>query len=261
MPEIKGLLLNIGGDIFASGHPAPGTPWTISVANPARSEDNAPPLTQLRLSDRAVSTSAAYERGYNIGGKHYSHIFDPRTGQPAEGSASATVIAPYSANSNALATTLCVLKPTEGLELAKQIPDVECLIIGADGQQYRSAHFAAYEVPPVSRWQHGRLQPPRSLRRKAGPLAQWISSYPGPQLEVAGGAELQASQAPVHGGVGHGCGRQGRAHHRRVGKPAEVSARAARMVEGGEGRPRMGGHGHARHAFGGTLPPGMGRAG
>lgn len=148
LPGITGLLLNIGGDIFASGRPSPGAAWEISVQNPARSEDNAPPLTQLRLVDRAVSTSAAYERGYNIGGKHYSHIFDPRTGQPAEGTASATVIAPYCANSNALATTLCVLKPAEGLELAKQIPDVECLIIGADGQQYRSAHFAAYEVAP-----------------------------------------------------------------------------------------------------------------
>jgi thiamine biosynthesis lipoprotein ApbE len=147
LPAIPGILLNIGGDIFASGHPSPGAAWTISVANPAQSEDNAPPLLQLRLVDRAVSTSAAYERGYNIGGKHYSHIFDPRTGWPANGVASATVIAPYSANSNALATTLCVLKPAEGLELARQIPDVECLIIGADGLQYRSAHFAAYEVP------------------------------------------------------------------------------------------------------------------
>ncbi|HWB61850.1 MAG TPA: DUF2271 domain-containing protein [Chthoniobacteraceae bacterium] len=146
LPAIPGFLLNIGGDLFASGHPSPGAAWLISVANPARSEDNAPPLTQLRLVDRAVSTSAAYERGYNIGGKHYSHIFDPRTGWPAEGSASATVIAPFSSSSNALATTLCVLKPDEGLQLAAQVQGMECLIIGQDGQQYRSPHFASYEV-------------------------------------------------------------------------------------------------------------------
>lgn len=173
---ITGLLLNIGGDIFASGRPSPGATWTISVQNPARSEDNAPPLTQLHLVDRAVSTSAAYERGYNIGGKHYSHIFDPRTGQPAEGTASATVIAPYCANSNALATTLCVLKPAEGLEFAKQIPDVECLIIGADGQQYRSAHFAAYEVVAPSPSQ----SPATSAAAAANPLAKaglWPNGY------------------------------------------------------------------------------------
>jgi len=146
-PAIQGLLVNIGGDIYAYGFPENGKPWVITVADPMHSEDNAPPLTQLRLSNRAVATSAAYERGYNIGGKHYSHIFDPRTGLPAEGVSSATVIAANSANANALATTLCVLKPEEGLALVKGIPDTECLIISPDGKQLRSARFADYEVP------------------------------------------------------------------------------------------------------------------
>jgi len=146
-PPVPGFMLNIGGDIFASGQPAAGEPWTVGVADPKRSADNAPPLTQVRISDRAISTSAAYERGYTIGGRRFSHIFDPRTGLPAEGVASATVIAANSANANALATTLCVLKPEEGLALARQIPGVECLIVTADGRQLRSPRFAAYEAP------------------------------------------------------------------------------------------------------------------
>lgn len=149
-PAIQGILLNVGGDIFASGSQAPATPWAISVANPAHNEDNAPPLTQVKLTDRAISTSAAYERGYTFGGKHYSHILDPRTGFPAAGVASATVIAGNSANANALATTLCVLKPEEGLELVRQIPDTDCLIVTADGRQLRSPRFATYEIPRVA---------------------------------------------------------------------------------------------------------------
>ncbi len=146
-PAAKGILLNVGGDIFASGSLAPGVPWTVGVANPMHNEDNAPPLTQVKLIDRAISTSAAYERGYTFAGKHYSHIFDPRTGYPAGGIASATVITGNSANANALATTLCVLRPEEGLELVRQIPDTDCLIVGADGRLFRSPRFATYEIP------------------------------------------------------------------------------------------------------------------
>ena len=149
VPAAQGFMLNIGGDIFASGAPAAGTPWTVGVADPKRSADNAPPLTQVRLSDRAISTSAAYERGFTVGGRRLSHILDPRTGLPAEGVASATVIATNNVNANALATTLCVLKPEEGLALARQIADVECLIVTADGRQLRSPHFASYEPAPV----------------------------------------------------------------------------------------------------------------
>jgi thiamine biosynthesis lipoprotein ApbE len=151
VPGVSGMLVNIGGDIFASGRPTAGSAWEIGVADPKHSEDNAPPLTKVHLADQAISTSAAYERGYTIGGKRYSHILDPRTGQPAEGVASATVVANNNAASNAMATTLCVLKPEEGLALVNSTPGAECLIITADGRQIRSAKFAALEnaTPPV----------------------------------------------------------------------------------------------------------------
>lgn len=150
VPAVQGFLLNIGGDIFASGVSAPGMPWTVGVADPKRTADNAPPLTQVRITNRAISTSAAYERGYTVGGRRFSHIFDPRTGLPADAVASATVIASNTANSNALATTLCVLKPEQGLALVRQTPDVECLIIAADGRQFRSPRFASLEVRPAA---------------------------------------------------------------------------------------------------------------
>jgi thiamine biosynthesis lipoprotein ApbE len=148
LPTVQGFLLNIGGDIFASGVSAPGMPWTVGVADPKRTADNAPPLTQVRISNRAISTSAAYERGFTVGERRFSHILDPRTGLPADGVASATVIASNTANSNALATTLCVLKPEQGLTLVRQTPDVECLIIAADGRQFRSPRFSSLEVRP-----------------------------------------------------------------------------------------------------------------
>ena len=142
----QGFMINIGGDIFAGGRV-----WPVGVADPKSSADNAAPLTRLKLKDFAISTSAAYERGYTIAGKRYSHILDPRTGYPAGGAASATVIASSNAVANALATTLCVLKPEEGLALAKTIPGVDCLIVGTDGRQFRTVGFAKFEDrPPVA---------------------------------------------------------------------------------------------------------------
>ena len=146
-PSVYGLLLNIGGDIFANGQAAPSSPWRIGIANPKNYADNAAPLTQVLLAGRAISTSASYERGYSIAGRRYSHILDPRTGFPAEGVASATVVAADNATANALATTLCVLKPEEGLALVHATPGAECLILAASGEQFRSAHFAALEIP------------------------------------------------------------------------------------------------------------------
>jgi thiamine biosynthesis lipoprotein len=171
VPAVQGFMLNIGGDLYASGLPAVGVPWSVSVADPQRSADNAPPLTQLQVRDRAISTSGAYERGFTVGGRRFSHIFDPRTGLPAAGVASATVIAANNANANALATTLCVLRPEEGLALARQIPDVECLIVAADGRQLRSPRFASFEMRPTA---------PTATATPAGPPAAqglWPAGY------------------------------------------------------------------------------------
>jgi len=147
-PSVQGIFLNIGGDIQTIGVQSPGNPWKVGVANPAQSADNAPPLTELKLSNRAISTSGGYQRGYTVAGKQYSHILNPLTGQPAQGVAGATVISSNPANSNALATTLCVLDPQEGLALVKQTPDTECLIVTPDGRQFRSDKFSTFEVNP-----------------------------------------------------------------------------------------------------------------
>lgn len=148
-PTVSGLLVNLGGDVLARGAPPGGTGWAVGVQDPANHFDNAAPLAGLRLTNQAVATSGGYQRFHTIGGKRYSHIFDPRTGRPAEGPASATVIAGDNLTANALATTLCVLSPEAGLKLVASVPGAECLIIGADGKQHRSAGLKAFDVTPA----------------------------------------------------------------------------------------------------------------
>lgn len=151
VPAVEGILLNIGGDISASGFGVPGRKikWTIPVADPANSADNAKPVVELRLSDLSVATSGGYART--------NHLLDPRNGRPVGATASgkpdraavasATVIAPDNATANALATSLCVLGPDAGLALVKSTPGAECLIVLNGGGRVRSDGFKRFEIP------------------------------------------------------------------------------------------------------------------
>src|SRR4051812_45505996 len=79
-------LLNIGGDVRAWG----GAGWPVAIADPANSAENARPLTTFLLRNSAVATSGGYARFYNVDGRRYSHLIDPRTLAPAEELGSAT---------------------------------------------------------------------------------------------------------------------------------------------------------------------------
>jgi FAD:protein FMN transferase len=150
VPSIAGGIVNIGGDIHVWGRSASGDGrWRIGVTDPHAYADNAPPLTILRLTDAAVSSSGSYLRGFDVAGRHYSHIIDPRTGEPANDVIGVTVIAHDNATANALATTLSVVGPDAGLRLIESTPHAEALLIMADGSMRRSRGFAAFEEAPA----------------------------------------------------------------------------------------------------------------
>jgi thiamine biosynthesis lipoprotein ApbE len=151
IPAVEGALLDIGGDVATWGKSPEGDAWRVGVADPARPQENAPLLARLRLRDRAVATSGAYARYYTVAGRRYSHIFDPRTGMPAEQAASATAVAATCADADALATILCVLPPDQGLQLVESMrsrgADTACLLILPDGRQLASAGWANVAEP------------------------------------------------------------------------------------------------------------------
>lgn len=143
---VSGIVVNIGGDIVTLGR---GT-RTVAITNPKANADNARPLTYVAVRDRAIATSGGYRRGFDIQGAHYSHIIDPRTGQPTGHVASATVSAPRAVDAGALATAFCVLSAEESERLAATIPGAEFLLVMADGRRVESANWHAMEVTPKS---------------------------------------------------------------------------------------------------------------
>ena len=140
---VFGVLLNLGGDLSVRGN----TVEIAAIADPLEDAENAAPLCQVALRNVSLATSGNYRRGFRVRDQWYSHILDPRSGRPVDHVLSASVIAADAAEADALATTFCVLKPKESLELAQALPGVECLLITAGGQTMHSAGWSNYEVP------------------------------------------------------------------------------------------------------------------
>lgn len=142
---VRAVVVNIGGDLVVRGS------WTegVDIADPLADVENGPALTRLRVADRAVATSGNYRRGFDIGGRHYSHIVDPRTGETAEDVVSATVVAPDAVDAGALATAFCVMTPAESLALASTLEDVEFLIVERNGRRTASPGWSGLEAPRV----------------------------------------------------------------------------------------------------------------
>ena len=76
-----------------------------------------------------MATSGNYQRNFQIAGRAYSQIIDPRTGLPVEQAPSVTIIAPTAADADALATACSVLSVEEALKLINEIPHTEALLI------------------------------------------------------------------------------------------------------------------------------------
>jgi FAD:protein FMN transferase len=98
--------VNGGGDIAFIGSNADGRPWRVGIADP---RDESECVAALYVSDRGVITSGNYNQYVTIGGKRYSHIIDARTGRPAEGPASVTVVARTTEDGAGWSTALSVM--------------------------------------------------------------------------------------------------------------------------------------------------------
>jgi thiamine biosynthesis lipoprotein len=142
-PGVRGVVLNIGGDILVRGEHSE----QINVSNPRADAENDLPVAQLQVSDKTIATSGDYRRGETIGGRWYSHIIDPRTGRPASEVISATVVADKATDAGALATALNVLPPAEGQALVAAVPGAEFMLLTADGQRLESAGWQKLERP------------------------------------------------------------------------------------------------------------------
>lgn len=128
---VSHALLDLGGNIYAYGAKPDGSSWRVGIRNPVIGGEGY--IGVIEVADRAVVTSGPYERYFEEGGALYHHIFDPRTGYPAEsGLLSVTIVSDSSAIADTLSTACFVLGLEKAIALVKSFSDVECILVTTD---------------------------------------------------------------------------------------------------------------------------------
>lgn len=96
---VDSALISAGGSsIYAMGAPPGEKGWTVKIRHPRKHEEA---VQEVLLRNESMSTSGSYEKFFRAGRRVYSHIMDPRTGFPAQGTLSVSVIAPRTIDSEA----------------------------------------------------------------------------------------------------------------------------------------------------------------
>lgn len=139
----EGVMLNVGGDIVLRGNIAD----KVAIANPKADAENDPPIDIVQLAGEAIATSGSYRRGVDVGGVHYSHIVDPRTGEAVDRVVSSTVVAADPSEAGALATAFSVMTPARSAALAMRLGGVEYMLMLRDGRRVTSAGWTKLETP------------------------------------------------------------------------------------------------------------------
>lgn len=115
--------INAGGDLFCWGKNPAGSAWRVGIKHPRRQGF----LGVLSVSGVAVATSGDYQRFFEKEGVRYHHIFDPKTGYPARGKQSVTVVGPETALCDGLSTAL--FSSPSPAEILSRYPEYSAVIV------------------------------------------------------------------------------------------------------------------------------------
>ncbi|MDB2358114.1 FAD:protein FMN transferase [Opitutales bacterium] len=123
---IEDYLINIGGEVRASGTRPDGSAWKVRIAVPQ--SNGVVSASAVILREGAIATSGHSQRFFEHQGQRYAHIIDPRSGRPVENRLrSVSVRAPSCAQADGLATACCVLGRDAGMALIESLDGVEAL--------------------------------------------------------------------------------------------------------------------------------------
>lgn len=113
--------------------------WLIGIRHPLLPHRR---LAEIRLCNQALGTSGSAVQFFRHAGRRYGHILDPRTGWPAEGVYSATVVAPTAAEADALSTAFYILGPDAAAGYCRSRPGVGMLLVARGAGDAIELHVA-----------------------------------------------------------------------------------------------------------------------
>ena len=129
---IDNASVSIGGDVTVIGS-RDGHPWSIGVRGPAGGGIFA---TLKLIGSEAAFTAGRYQNNFSWQGEVYHDIIDPRTGYPARGTASVTVLHPNASTADAAASALFVAGPSDWHRLARKMGLRYVMLTDTEGRIY-----------------------------------------------------------------------------------------------------------------------------
>jgi len=130
---INSALVNAGGEVKTIGDD-----WVIGIQHPGNQNQT---IEKINPGKMSVATSGDYEKYFELNGKRYHHILNPKTGYPADSLISVTVLNKSCRIADALATAVFVLEQAKGLRLIENLPETEVMIIDKQMNKSYSSGF------------------------------------------------------------------------------------------------------------------------
>jgi len=135
---VANALINIGGNVMALGSKE-GRKWRVGIQHPRQ----AGPLATVALDDgEAIGTSGDYQRFFEVDGRRYAHLLDPRTGYPVRHTQAVTVLIPAGTRagtlSDAASKPIFIAGPDGWRDMARRLAVGLVLRVDADGRIFAS---------------------------------------------------------------------------------------------------------------------------
>lgn len=125
----KSFLIDIGGDIRLGDAPEGKSGWVVQIGGLGKAS---PPIMQLSLANCSLTTSGDRNQSTLIDGVSYSHLVDPRKGQPLLGHQSCTAISSKATDADAAATTLSVMGTRDSSKFFDRLGIDQAILLFSD---------------------------------------------------------------------------------------------------------------------------------
>ncbi len=132
--------VNLGGDMRVIGPKPDGAPWMMGIQHPRQPGRL---IATLPIERGGLATSGDYERFFELDGRRYCHILDPRTGMPATHWQTVSVLSTLAVSAGNL-STIAMLKGGAAIELL-EAAGVPYLALDQAGRLFRRDRRAASE--------------------------------------------------------------------------------------------------------------------
>ncbi|MEY3221013.1 MAG: hypothetical protein RIT27_2370 [Pseudomonadota bacterium] len=142
---ILNYLVEIGGELRLKGQNAQGKKWKVAVEKPIPNVRAVQSV--IEINNAGVATSGDYRNFFELNGRRFSHIINPKTGEPVQTNVvSATILDPKSCmTADAWAKVPIVMGAEKALALADR-ENIAMFLLLKEGDQFVSKSSRAFQI-------------------------------------------------------------------------------------------------------------------